>query len=79
MFIFRYSKTIQVYYQNFLEENKHCKFFISFRLTIHGILSNTNKKHFRVRACVRARARAHARITKKELESIATKDIKKFT
>lgn len=77
MFIFRYSKTIQVYYQNFLEENKHCKYFISFRLTIHGILSNTNKKHFRVRA--RARARAHARITKKELESIATKDIEKFT
>lgn len=75
MFIFRYSKTIQVYYQNFLEENKHCKYFISFRLTIHGILSNTNKKHFRVRA----RARAHARITKKELESIATKDIEKFT
>lgn len=73
MFIFRYSKTIQVYYQNFLEENKHCKYFISFRLTIHGILSNTNKKHFRVRA------RAHARITKKELESIATKDIEKFT
>ena len=30
-------------------------------------------------ACVRARARAHARITKKELESIATKDIEKFT
>lgn len=57
MFIFRYSKTIQVYYQNFLEENKHCKFFISFRLTIHGILSNTNKKHFRVRACACARAR----------------------
>lgn len=50
MFIFRYGKTIQVYYQNFLEENKHCKYFISFRLTIHGILSNTNKKHFRVRA-----------------------------
>jgi len=76
MFIFRYSKTIQVYYQNFLEENKHCKFFISFRLTIHGILSNTNKKHFRARACA---SRAHARITKKELESIATKDIEKFT
>lgn len=53
MFIFRYGKTIQVYYQNFLEENKHCKYFISFRLTIHGILSNTNKKHFRVRACAR--------------------------
>lgn len=75
MFIFRYSKTIQVYYQNFLEENKHCKYFISFRLTIHGILSNTNKKHFRVRA----RACARAWITKNELESIATKGIKGFT
>lgn len=76
MFIFRYSKTIQVYYQNFLEENKHCKYFISFRLTIHGILSNTNKKHFRVRAC--ACACAHED-NEKELESIATKDIEKFT
>lgn len=76
MFIFRYSKTIQVYYQNFLEENKHCKYFISFRLTIHGILSNTNKKHFRVRACACACARED---NEKELESIATKDIKKFT
>lgn len=57
MFIFRYGKIIQVYYQNFLEENKHCKYFISFRLTIHGILSNTNKKHFRVRACACACAR----------------------
>lgn len=76
MFIFRYSKTIQVYYQNFLEENKHCKYFISFRLTIHGILSNTNKKHFRVRACACACARED---NEKELESIATKDIEKFT
>ena len=76
MFIFRYSKTIQVYYQNFLEENKHCKYFISFRLTIHGILSNTNKKHFRVRACACACARED---NEKGLESIATKDIEKFT
>lgn len=76
MFIFRYSKTILVYYQNFLEENKHCKYFISFRLTIHGILSNTNKKHFRVRACACACARED---NEKELESIATKDIEKFT
>ena len=49
MFIFRYSKTTHVYYQNFLKENKHCKFSISFLLTIHEILSNSNKKHFRVR------------------------------
>lgn len=27
MFIFRYSKTIQVYYQNFLEENKPLQIF----------------------------------------------------
>lgn len=76
MFIFRYGKTIQVYYQNFLEENKHCKYFISFRLTIHGILSNTNKKHFRVRACACACARE---ITQKTDETIVAQYFRKFT
>lgn len=76
MFIFRYSKTTHVYYQNFLKENKHCKFSISFLLTIHEILSNSNKKHFRVRACACACAR---KITQKTDETVVAQYFRKFT